>query len=1035
MSVVTSPYGLWEATWGIRIRGRQTMVEEEKEKDLEERPKVKRRTVYPKRTPSPLAEYDVAEPYGVIDIYDIVKLGLTSPKKAREAGQYYGMQYERRVTREQYLREAYEKGGIYATVKAGKALPPGTAPETVLVLPKGYSPEQWTYITGEQYLRRVYGRAGIYGVVKAGKYVKPEAYYKPPKLGEWPTTQEYEQVARWRLLESSVGRIYEPPEEWRVPEIPRGATIEEVGAGQVKYTVPLTAEELEKAQTEWMADIREQYPEHKYRIEWTPEGALISEYGGALPDTTSLSPDVYLRRGLKAERIKGAITPSLDVYLRRLEVARPKTTAEFLRREYAYGYAQEQLPGAVILSVGPEGISYVPPKEAKELKESYLERGREISKARKGPEPFTLPWLGLSIHKTRVALETFDPIEAGMKIAETVTGREASEEERRLHREIGEYFTGEHLYKKYGVRAGYKAIEEFKYAGTRFIALPESFLLPTPTLGGAIVSTALGRPEEMGRYLGEVEEHPGILLGDITVEYLTGKAIGWVLGKGWGGVKWTGGKVIPEKVKMGWYHRVTVPLKATWQVKVELPVERFVFKSRAYQHLWLEPKIFLKTAFAKPLSKTELQIITRTPWEFYESLYYPFPAKEVLWLKKYLFHRPWMTEQVARATGFRWEWLEKRKALETQLAWTQEPFPAYGIKPKPEYVPLTPPEKLMQAEKVTLARLEKMPRLTYKEGKMTYDLATVGSYPIEKTTAFTYRASLEFEQYTRMMGPSRLYIPKISEKEVASIWKKPPDIKPTPFETTLRKATEQEFGKRMGGLAFTQLTRTISKEFLVQPPSPLTFYKAPVKQYGKQFMSSYKQFISTVTKPKVTPKFIPIMRPTQIVKPKLMLRPLELMKWSRLIQPPRKLELYKQRELFVPKLVQYPLYEEKQRERIVPALRRFVGVYPIQKQKVMQQQGQVLITRLSRIGIFPPSPFPTPPPDIPPYIPPSPPPPIIPPIRRRELEAKKRREAEERRGAWFRRVHPIPGPRQFARQLFGETRKRKKRSRRRRKKK
>lgn len=172
----------------------------------------------------------------------------------------------------------------------------------------------------------------------------------------------------------------------------------------------------------------------------------------------------------------------------------------------------------------PEGIPKgMEVRKVTETPEGYELEYVPIGTPTKEPEPFTLEWLLLSMEKMGYVIESFDPWKAGMGFAETVTGKKYTVEERKQLEQIGGYFSGEYLQKKYGVRVGYKALEEFKYVGLSFTPFA-----PSPL-----------NPEE---YWKAIQEHPGYLIGDVTQFYLLMEAI-------WGAGKWVKGKIRPKMTK------------------------------------------------------------------------------------------------------------------------------------------------------------------------------------------------------------------------------------------------------------------------------------------------------------------------------------------------------------------------------------------------------------------------------------------------------------------------------------------------------
>lgn len=260
---------------------------------------------------------------------------------------------------------------------------------------------------------------------------------------------------------------------------------------------------------EWQAGVRQQYPEDKYRIEWTEEGALIYEKPPTVKERYPVASLAY------RQRVEGRVPSVASLVWRQAVEGRVKRPVGYsiLERQVEEGrVSQEHL-----------GKTFGLPEEATVTKITSTPTGKQIeyvlpAESVKGPEPFTLPWLSLSLYKTRVAIEKFDPWEAGGKLAEKATGKKFTPEQKEEHRIIGTYATGEYLETKYGVKMGYKSVEEFKYVGLSFTPFA-----PTPL-----------SPVE---YAEAVKKHPGYLIGDIVQYYLLAKAA------------WSGGKWIYKKVK------------------------------------------------------------------------------------------------------------------------------------------------------------------------------------------------------------------------------------------------------------------------------------------------------------------------------------------------------------------------------------------------------------------------------------------------------------------------------------------------------
>lgn len=178
------------------------------------------------------------------------------------------------------------------------------------------------------------------------------------------------------------------------------------------------------------------------------------------------------------------------------------------------------------------------------------------------------------------------------------------------------------------------------------------------------------------------------------------------------------------------------------------------------------------------------------------------------------------------------EWLAPRMEIEAQLGWELGVSPAHAIIAGKEMAakPLSLSDMLEQAESMPVYKTEKLTALSFKEGKLQEEVMKAFSVPTGKTTPYTYRASFEFEQATKMQVPSRLFIPK-SPKMVSWIegtfYGRGTQM--TPMETTLSKAMMGEVSRKMGGMAFAQLAPQILKEFPVMAPTLETTPKALVK--------------------------------------------------------------------------------------------------------------------------------------------------------------------------------------------------------------
>ena len=187
---------------------------------------------------------------------------------------------------------------------------------------------------------------------------------------------------------------------------------------------------------------------------------------------------------------------------------------------------------------------------------------------------------------------------------------------------------------------------------------------------------------------------------------------------------------------------------------------------------------------AKAVWGTEAVTRTGIPFYRHQTLWGMMPTKEWEFIR-------WLQQE-----GF----VEMpRRAIERQLKWSLGVSPAFGISaeqlmkeaarfPEGKHLGYPLKEKMMAAEKVTVYKTEKILRTSLEGSKLKAEIVSGWSIPTEAKTKFTYRGAFEFEQATKMIMPSRLYVPKVSERALTMAIKPIRGVPTTPFETTLKKA-------------------------------------------------------------------------------------------------------------------------------------------------------------------------------------------------------------------------------------------------------
>ena len=264
----------------------------------------------------------------------------------------------------------------------------------------------------------------------------------------------------------------------------------------------------------------------------------------------------------------------------------------------------------------------------------------------------------------------------------------------------------------------------------------------------------------------------GTLIGDVYLSALTGKAIG----KGFSWVKSGVIKHTPLTIRKAIYYGIKSPI-TTWKFKhVDLPLKLAVKQSRLYGlYLTGKVKTHALTLKLSSLKWTLPKSIQKTMWgrEFaLRKIEYAFPwvtkKASTVGLMEKAYGMPFFTHQTLRRATiakdwlriYKTEWLAVQKKIEGQLAWTLGVSPAYGVSAPEVAKRLTMFEKLEQAEKIDVWKLEKKISMRIRKGKLTSEYVTTGARATGKKTTFTYRGAFEFEQSVRRETASRLFIPK-----------------------------------------------------------------------------------------------------------------------------------------------------------------------------------------------------------------------------------------------------------------------------------
>jgi len=490
-------------------------------------------------------------------------------------------------------------------------------------------------------------------------------------------------------------------------------------------------------------------------------------------------------------------------------------------------------------------------------------------------------------------------------------------------------------------------------------------------VGGDLVVGMLTFPVMLGEAtIGEFEEHvmkqPTARSELMTPEQLALSygVIATVVGAKYGPriAKAIYGKVVPSHVQyvlsqkaFALKMRTTIPFHQKVISPIQLRLEHVYHEAIYKTPEWLGKRLF------GPQRYGEVRAVMRTPFGTYESFDYPFPWKATP-LSQY---GAWLEMKHAFTMA--------RRGLEKSLTWDIGLAPGYPVSaekilatiPEGQKIPsLTLEEKMQQAERIPIYKTELTQRMSIIDGELKRSIYT-WSTPTGDKTIFTRRGAFEFEQATQMDLPSRLFVPKPPTAS-ATTWPSFRGIPSTPFDVTLQRAITKEVATGLGGLAFSQISTKIVKEFPIQAPSPLTFHKARTRGIPQQDL---------------TPISIPSFRVSQATK--------QILKISSILSL---VTLQKTTQALSLKQVQ--ALKQKQ----------------IQAQGVMQIQALKLTEPLKQMVIAPTI---------------RPPPikqfkfthPTVPMLPRKPLRST--RKKGDLRGAWFKKVHPLKTHQEMRSLFFG----------------
>lgn len=345
-------------------------------------------------------------------------------------------------------------------------------------------------------------------------------------------------------------------------------------------------------------------------------------------------------------------------------------------------------------------------------------------------------------------------------------------------------------------------VESFAYGVGRLIGLETP--APPVTAAGAFVSSGI---QSIGA--GQLVESPEMaklkkygmayaaatLLPDVLIPYGIGKGMRFVtqpvtsrvssyLGKTIGQTRpaqWIVGQVRRPTEWMGYQFRQHAP-KPLLRLAYGQRGASIIDIERTWGWGWSGEELKLAQSHFGKAAQAILgtpEAVTRTGMPFYrqQTLWGLMPTKE------------WQTVGWLRQEAF----VEApRRAIEAQLTWGVGIAPSFGISAQqmaaetvhfPEGLPLR--EKMMLAESIQMYKPERLMKLSLEGGQLKQTIHTGWSIPTGEKTRFTIRGAFEFEQSTKMLMPSRLFVGKPAE---TALLKSIIGTATTPFETTLKKA-------------------------------------------------------------------------------------------------------------------------------------------------------------------------------------------------------------------------------------------------------
>jgi len=338
--------------------------------------------------------------------------------------------------------------------------------------------------------------------------------------------------------------------------------------------------------------------------------------------------------------------------------------------------------------------------------------------------------------------------------------------------------------------------------------------VPSSLVSSAILSVQkwqlVASPE-----LEEILKTPEYAVGTIFGDILLGLAIGKGAEKVW---TWT-----PEMIK--------VPLIKAKEFVYSATGLKEAISNISYQFRQHAPESLLQFIYGKEMGSA---IAIEREWGWSKAV-----AKGTAGMLEETYGMPFYRAETLHTLMPTLEWqrirlaeyLAPRVALETQLGWELGLSPAAGISVGKGLAAkeLSLQEMMQEAERIPIYKTEKTFALGLEGGELKEKIFEK-MVPTGETTPWSYRGSFEFEQATKMLEPSRLFIPKspkMAEWIESTFYGRGTPM--TPMETTLSKAIMGEIGAMKGGLAASMLMPEILKEFPVQPPTLETVPKAAVK--------------------------------------------------------------------------------------------------------------------------------------------------------------------------------------------------------------